>query len=200
MDWITTLVNDCLALFAILNPISLLPNYSELTSELGKADKRKLFNLTSLSGYLTLVVLMLSGKWIMETVFQISLGEFQIAGGTLLTVIAVKNIVFKSDRKDQARPENIMELGVVPMAIPLLVGPGSIVTGILIYARDGLLLSVLSVTIVFVVIWVILHLSELIEKVVGHFGILVVSRIMWIFIAAIGIHFLTRGVKDVFGI
>lgn len=198
MDWITALVNDCLALFAILNPIGLLPAYAELTVELGKADKRKLFNLTTVSGFATLLVLMLSGKWIMETVFQIGLGEFQVAGGLLLAVIAAKNLAFPADRRTHAKPESIMEIGVVPMAIPLLVGPGSIVTGILIYSRDGLLVSAAAVVIVFALIWVILRLSGAIERLVGHFGIMVVSRIMWIFIAAIGVHFLTRGIKEVF--
>jgi small neutral amino acid transporter SnatA (MarC family) len=142
----------------------------------------------------------LAGSWIMTAVFQINIDEFRIAGGVILTVLAVRYIVFPPPRPeveaDDAR--SILQIGVVPMAVPLLVGPGSIVTGILLLDRDGLVVTVTAITAVFAVSWVLFQLSPYINRFLGMAGRLIVSRILWVFIGAIGVHFLTTGIRGVF--
>jgi multiple antibiotic resistance protein len=200
MEWLASLGSAVLALFAILNPIGLIPAYAELTEGLDPRTVKKLYRITTLVGYATLMVMSLTGQWIMRNVFRISMGEFKIAGGLVLTALAVKSLVIPAPKRDHQRPENVLEAGVVPMAIPLLVGPGSIVTAILMMEKDGAPLTIGAITAVFCVVWFILWLSRPIERVVGHFGVLVVGRIMWIFIASIGVHFLSTGIQQVFGI
>ncbi len=194
------LLNAILALFSILNPLSVVPMYSELTKDLGKAERNKLFNIAVLAGFLTLFILMFSGRWVMEFVFQIHVAEFRIAGGILLTVLAIKQIVFYDPLEFSGKPDKVMEMGVVPMAVPLLVGPGSIVTAILVLDRDGWLIATIAIVITFLICWLIIRSSAAMAKVMGKYGTLVVARILWIFIAAIGVHFLISGISEVFGI
>ena len=194
------LLNAVLALFSILNPLSIVPMYSDLTKNLNKAEQRKLFNIASLAGFLTLFVLMFTGRWVMEYVFSIHVAEFRIAGGILLTVLAIKQIVFYNPLEFSGNPEKVMEMGVVPMAVPLLVGPGSIVTAILVLDRDGWLVATIAIVITFLICWLIIRSSVVLARVMGKYGTLVVARILWIFIAAIGAHFLISGISEVFGI
>jgi multiple antibiotic resistance protein len=93
-----------------------------------------------------------------------------------------------------------MEMGVVPMAIPLLVGPGAIVTAILVLDRDGWLIAITALVLTFILCFVIIRSSVVLARLMGRFGTLVVARILWIFIAAIGAHFLISGISEVFGI
>ena len=195
-----TLLNAILALLAILNPITVVPMYSELTKDLAKADRNKLFNIATAAGFFTLLILTFTGRWVMEFVFQIHVAEFRIAGGILLTVIAIKQIVFYNPDEYHANPGKIMEMGVVPMAVPLLVGPGSIVTGILILDRDGWFIAILAVLVNFLIAFVVIRFSPLLARVMGRYGTLVIARILWIFIAAIGAHFLISGISEVFGV
>lgn len=194
------LLNAILAMLAILNPITVVPMYSELTRDLNKKDRNRLFNTAVLAGFATLFILMFTGRWVMEVVFQIHVAEFRIAGGILLTVIAVKQIAFYNAEEYQASPGKVMEMGVVPMAVPLLVGPGAIVTSILVLDRDGWIIATLALLVNLVIAWLVVRFSPALSRLMGRFGTLVIARILWIFIAAIGAHFLITGISEVFGV
>ena len=195
-----TLLNAILALLSILNPITVVPLYSELTRDLGKQDRNRLFNTAVTVGFLTLFILMFTGRWVMEEVFQIHVAEFRIAGGILLTVIAVKQIVFYDPDEYHTSPGKVMEMGIVPMAVPLLVGPGAIVTSILVLDRDGWIIASIALLVNFAIAWIVVRFSPALSRVMGRFGTLVIARILWIFIAAIGAHFLITGISEVFGV
>lgn len=195
-----TLFNAFLSLLAILNPITVVPLYGELTQDLPRKDRAKVLNTAVMAGFITLAVLTYLGQWMMNSVFHISIAEFRIAGGILLTVIAVKQIVYYDPEEYHQSPQKVMEMGVVPMAIPMLVGPGSIVTGILILDRDGWLVALIALAGNFLVSFVVIRNSVTLNRIMGKFGTLVVARILWIFIAAIGAHFLISGVADTFGL
>ena len=198
-------INAVLALFAILNPIGNIPIYAEYVENLDKKSRFKVFNVAVITGFVTLTVLTISGRWIMSSVFQIDILEFRIAGGILLTVLAVKYIVFPEKKRHreltaEMEKQEALEMSVVPMAVPLLVGPGSIVTGILLMNRDGALMTLTALVAVFIICWIIIQLTPWISKLMGKIGRIVVSRILWIFIAAIGAHFLISGIRETFGI
>lgn len=192
--WFTALI----ALLGILNPLGLLPLLADLTGSLDNKARRRLFNLTTFAGFATLLTLTLVGRWVMDNVFRIQMAEFKIAGGVLLTVIGVKNIAFPGQEAKVSDVSDAMELGVVPLAVPLLVGPGSIVTGILILHRDGPIVALTAIVAAFVVTRAVFAISPFVQKVVGHLGALVLSRVLQIFIAAIGVSFLMSGIRELF--
>jgi multiple antibiotic resistance protein len=197
---LTTLLNAVLAMLSILNPITVVPMYSELTKDLDKESRTRLFNVATLAGFATLTILTFTGRLIMQYVFQINVAEFRIAGGILLMVIAINQIVFYSPGEYRGDPRKAMEMGVVPMAVPLLVGPGSIVTGILILDRDGWLVALIALVVNFIIAFVIIRSSVRLARVMGPLGTLVIARVLWIFIAAIAVRFVLSGISEVFGI
>ena len=194
-----------LALFAILNPIGNIPIFTEFVDGLDHRTRFKVFNIATLTGYITMLTMTFTGKWIMSRVFQIDILEFRIAGGLLLTILAIRYIVFPPREKVREGDESdlesrAMELSIVPMAVPLLVGPGSIVTGILLLDRDGILVSLTTLSAVFAVCWILFQLSPYISRLMGKVGRLVIGRILWIFIGAIGVHFLLSGIQELFSV
>jgi multiple antibiotic resistance protein len=199
-DFIEIWFNAFLGLFAILNPLGNLGLFVDNTKGLSARDRFKVFNLSVMVAFVTLLVLTFTGKWIMVNVFKISIEEFKIAGGVLLTVIGVERILKSKKSESHDTPENVYEMAVVPLAIPLLVGPGAIATSILIFDRDGAVVAAVSLLAVFAATWIILQASPWIDRLMGRFGTMVISRILFIFITAIGVHFLLSGLAAYFGV
>lgn len=194
-----------LTLFAIVNPIGLLPVFMDFVDGLDRRDRIRVFNGAVLTGFITLLLMTITGKWLLANVFHVDLVEFRIAGGLILTVIAIRYIVMgKKDGPDRQSSENyrehILEMSIVPMGVPILVGPGSIVTGILVMDTSGLIVTLTALIAVFIVCWIIFQFSHLIGKLMGRVGRLVIGRVLWIFIAAIGVHLLISGIEVKFGL
>jgi multiple antibiotic resistance protein len=193
-------LNAILALLAIVNPITVVPMYAELASDLPIKERRHFYDLSVITAFIALTILTFTGRIIMEYVFQIHVSEFRIAGGILLFIVAVKQIAFTEAEEFHTDKSKIMELGIVPMAIPMLIGPGSIVTSILILDRDGWIVATASILINFVVAFFVIRSSLTISRVIGKFGSMAIARILWIFIAAIGIRFLITGLAEIFSL
>lgn len=194
------LLNAFLALLSILNPITVVPLAAQLGRSLDPKARKHFFNTATLAGFVTLAVLTFTGRWIMEHVFGIQVLEFRLAGGILLLILAIRQIINPEAVQHNVAPEKVLEMGIVPLAIPLMVGPGSIVTSILILDRDGWLISLIALIGAFLVCWVTLRQSMFLEKLIGHTGSMILARILWIFIGAIGMHFLITGISDVFSL
>jgi multiple antibiotic resistance protein len=195
-----TWINAFLALFAIVNPLGNLPLFSNVASAIDSPTRRRLFNTAAMTGLVTLLLLTLFGQWVMDRVFRIEMSEFKIAGGIMLSVIAVRNVAFGAPETHLDKSQDVLEFGVVPLAVPLLVGPGAVVTAILVLNRDGIAIATSSIVAVFAATWLTLQMSTLLHRIIGRLGSLAMSRILQIFIAAIGAHFLTSGIKESFGI
>jgi multiple antibiotic resistance protein len=87
-------------------------------------------------------------------------------------------------------------LGAVPIGFPLLVGPGAITATILILQSSGIFVTVVSVLITFVIVWLVLRFINPIYKILGRNGALVVTRLMAMFIAAIAVQYIVDGAKN----
>jgi multiple antibiotic resistance protein len=86
-------------------------------------------------------------------------------------------------------------IGVVPIAFPLLVGPGAITLTIVNIQTAGVLITVISVIVVLLITWLILRAIEPINSFLGETGSVVISRLMAVFIAAIAIEFIASGIR-----
>lgn len=191
------LLDSILFLFAIVDAPGNLPIFIELTRDMSPAMRRRVYDVATVAGFVLIVVFSVAGRWVLAKVFQISVSEFQIAGGVLLVAVGVHAMV--SEGSDGARKGSRgLEIAAVPMACPLLVGPGAIVTTMLIVERYGLPHALLAGAIVFALVRAIFWLAGPIARLVGNLGLLILSRLMRIFIVAIGIHFVVAGIRAVF--
>ncbi len=190
MDFISDFVRAAIALFIIVDPFGNIPIFVGLTGGMEEKAKRKVYNIACLVGFILLLVFAFLGQTILD-IFGVSIYSFGVAGGILLLIIAIRILVVGSMHENVESPES---LGAVPIAIPLLVGPGAITTTIFSLKEYGTVTAILAVIVVIAVTWVILRFTSSIYKVMGKTGSLIIARVMALLIAAIAIQYILTGV------
>jgi multiple antibiotic resistance protein len=187
----TNLAKAIIVLFIIVDPFGNVPIFMSLTEKMTEAQKRKVFNTATLIGILLLLVFAFTGQEIF-LIFGISIYSFEVAGGILLLIISIKILISGSLHENIESPESI---GAVPIAIPLLVGPGAITTTILNLQAFGTLVTIMSVLIVLFVTWIILRYVSSIYQFLGKTGAIVIAQVMALLIAAIAIQYILVGIS-----
>jgi multiple antibiotic resistance protein len=190
LDFISELAKAIIALFIIVDPLGNIPIFMGLTEKMADTQKKKVYNTAALVGFILLLVFAFTGQEIL-TIFGLSIYSFEVAGGILLLIIAIRILISGSMHEDVESPES---LGAVPIAIPLLVGPGAITTTIFNLQSYGTVTAILAVLIVLALTWVILRFINGIYRVLGKTGSLVIARVMALLIAAIAIQYILTGV------
>ncbi len=190
MDFITELSRATIALFIIVDPFGNIPIFEGLTENIPEAQKKKVYNTATLVGMALLLVFAFTGQEIFA-LFGLSIYSFEVAGGILLLIISIRILFTGGMHEDVESPES---LGAVPIAIPLLVGPGAITTTILDLQTYGIAIAILAVLIVLSLTWVILRYINGIYKFLGKTGSLVIGRVMALLIAAIAVQYILTGV------
>jgi multiple antibiotic resistance protein len=184
------LAKAILALFIIVDPFGNIPLFMNLTEKMPKEQRRKVFNTATLVGFILLLAFAFAGQEIFS-VFGVSIFSFEVAGGILLLIIAIKILISGSLLEMPESPESI---GAVPIAMPLLVGPGAITTTIFNLQTYGIVVTALSVFAVLTLTWLILRYVSSVYRFLGKTGALVIARVMALFIAAIAIQYVLFGV------
>jgi multiple antibiotic resistance protein len=191
IDFAFNLAKAVIVLFIIVDPFGNIPIFIGLTEKVPENQKRKVFNTACLVGFILLLVFAFTGQLIF-TIFNISIYSFEIAGGILLMIVSIRLII--STREEHDENESPEQLGAVPIAMPLLVGPGAITTTILNIQLYNYAITALSVLIVMAVTWVILRSIGRVFKILGKTGSLVITRVMALLIAAIAVQYILEGI------
>ena len=184
------LIKAILVLFIVVDPFGNIPIFMSLTDKMTKIQRRKVFNTATLVGVILLLAFSFAGQQILS-VFGISIFSFEVAGGILLLIISIKILISGSLENMGESPES---MGAVPIAMPLLVGPGAITTTILNLQSYGIAIAAISVLIVLLLTWFILKYVDLVYRFLGKTGAIVIARVMALLIGAIAIQYLLFGV------
>ncbi|MGE0983758.1 MarC family protein [Ralstonia pseudosolanacearum] len=197
------LTKSFFSLLALINPIRAIPFFISLTESQTDEEKRRTIKTASVSVALVIGISALLGEQIIGF-FGFSVGSLQVGGGIIMIMIAL-NMLNAQTSRTKATPEEEDEAGVrasiavVPLAIPLLTGPGSIST-VIVYAGktqhwyELLFLAGVGVLIALVV-WIVLRAAEPIARVIGRTGINVGTRLMGLILAALAVEFIVDGLK-----
>ena len=192
MLFLIDLMKGTIALFLVVDPLGNIPIFVGLTKNMDEAQRKNIFRSAIVTGLILLFLFAFAGQQIL-ILFGISLSSFMVAGGLLLLIIAVRLLVAGGWQEHSTSPESI---GAVPIGFPLLVGPGAITTTILILQSSGFFVTVISVMLTFVIVWLILRFINPIFNILGSNGSLVVTRLMAMFIAAIAVQYIVQGTKN----
>lgn len=130
-----------------------------------------------------------------------------VSGGLVLIIMAIKNLLFstKIATKDFSSYQDmddkeILRQSLIPMAFPMLVGPGTLASVIVIAEDGGLDVALGGVMIAFIFMFILFHFAATIEKIVGKLILHVFSRIAQVFIVAMGFKMIIVGLKDIFNL
>jgi len=188
-------IEAIIALFAIVDPIGNIPIFLDVAEHTPDGQSRKAFNTAVAVGVVILLAFSFGGNVILNRVFHIQLADLQLAGGILLLIIAVDHLIFGSLRRSIAVNGTLgaYEIGCVPLACPLLAGPGAMVTSLTTLESSGPAKAVVAIVVVFGILWLIMHFIQPIHRFLGKLVCTVFSKVMCLFIAAIGVHMIMSG-------
>jgi multiple antibiotic resistance protein len=189
MDFAFNLAKAVIVLFIIVDPFGDIPIFMSLTKKMTASEKKKVFNTATIVGIILLLVFAFTGQEIF-TIFGISIYSFEVAGGILLLIIAIRILISGSMHESTESPES---MGAVPIAMPLLVGPGAITTTIFNLQAYDVYVTALSVLVVMAIVWVILKYMNTVYRFLGKTGSLVIARVMALLIAAIAVQYILVG-------
>lgn len=189
------------SLFAIVDPFAALPVYIALTSRESSAHRRRTALRASVTTLSVLLVFALSGQVLFQF-FGISIGAFKIAGGVLLFAVAFDMMSAqvsstKSTPEENADASSRDDVGLMPVGIPLLSGPGAIASSMVLSARAhsmadkaALLAAICAVALV---TWAVLRSASRIAQVLGLTGMNIIARVMGLILAAVAAQFIIDG-------
>ena len=172
------IITSVIALFVVIDPIGNIPLFIAFTKKLEKAEHKTVSKTAIITAAALLLLFGVAGTQILG-LFGITIFSFMIAGGTLLFIIAIELLTYGEWRFVSKVKEDI---GVVPIAFPLLAGPGSITAVIISYQTSGFLITFLSIIIVMTITYVILRMVNPIYKILGNRGSMIVSRVFAVII------------------
>lgn len=194
------------AIFALVNPLGAVPTLVSLTDSFSDRERGHVINKAIMVATGMLLGFMFLGEYIFS-VLGIDISDFKIAGGILLFKVAFDMIQGKlsTTKLTPLEQQDILEreaVGIVPIGVPLLSGPGSITTAIIYFnsKSNGLLdrlFVIVGIIIVMALAYLILRFSTRILDRLGKTGSLIISRIMGLLLAAIGIDFIVSGIAGV---
>ncbi|HGN1707169.1 TPA: YchE family NAAT transporter [Providencia rettgeri] len=195
-----------IGLFALVNPVGILPVFISMTNYQSNAGRNKTNTIANTSVAIILCISLLIGDSILQ-LFGISIDSFRIAGGILIVTIAMSMISGKIGEDKQNKQEKTEtavrdSIGVVPLALPLMAGPGAISSCIVWSSRwhgwqNFLGLALTSIAFAFCC-WLLFRSASLLVRYLGQTGINVVTRIMGLLLMSLGIEFIVTGVKAIF--
>jgi multiple antibiotic resistance protein len=192
-------------LTAVLDPFLAIPIFVSATAARDEAGTRRLANVVTVTVFLVLAGAALFGERLLD-LLGASLPAFRVGGGLVLLLMALAMLNAKVGEMRQTSAEaaelEAGELsGVVPLAVPLLAGPGAISTTILASQAGGtvhVLALIACVFAVCVVLWLMLRIAHAVGERLGTTGLNIATRLLGLILAAIAIETMADGLKELF--
>lgn len=190
------------SLFLVVDVATNVPIFLSLTETYSLPDRRNIARRALLVALGIQLLFVIFGNYIFGYL-NIKLYSFSIAGGILLSVVAIEMLFGRKTRtgyqeKDQL--EEMENITIVPLAIPLHTGPASIVTGMIIFGRaDTLLLKgvfIFATVCVYLASMVILFKSDIIFRIFRPIGMKVITRVMGLILLTLAVQFVVNGIKE----
>jgi multiple antibiotic resistance protein len=194
------LVPAFVTLFVIIDPIGLSPLFIALTQGMSEAERERVGRRALLLSFVLLAAFGLFGEKLL-TGIGISLAAFRISGGLLLFLTAL-DMLFerRSDRRERRAGEAPADPSVFPLAMPLIAGPGALTTMILLTSRNADVASLVGINLVMLAVLALTYaafrLSHLFARALGNTGIVVLTRLFGILLAALSVQFVLDGLRD----
>jgi multiple antibiotic resistance protein len=200
------IINAFATLFVTIDPVGLAPMFLALTSGFSAAERRSVAIRATATAAGILLLFFVAGQAVLN-ILGISVSAFRVAGGVLLFLIAIEMVFGKrAQRKSETAekavedhpPNDVHEVAIFPLAIPLIAGPAAISAIILLsgQAQDTLAYAGLGAVIVTILASCMMTflLADKIERLMGDTAQLVITRLLGVLLAALSVQFIADGV------
>lgn len=179
-------------LFFAIDALGILPLFLSITGDALQADVKKILREAIFTAFAVSVVFLFAGKLLFHA-FGITADDFRIGGGLVLLLVAILDLLFSNEGQRRS-PGN--EMGVVPIGIPLIIGPAALTTIIISVDRHGIPITLMSLTINLLLTWIIFANSKYLSRILGRGGTRAFGKVASLFLAAIAIMMIRVGVTN----
>jgi multiple antibiotic resistance protein len=177
-------------LFVAVDAIGVLPLFINLTEGIEPKKVRHIILQSMITSLIVALVFVAIGTAVLQ-LLGITVADFMIAGGTLLFVISIRDILSTEKKSYTVDPES---MGAVPIGVPLITGPAVLTTLMLLINEYSIFITSLSIIINILIAGGFFYFAPLINRVLGKNGTKTVSKITSLLLAAIGVMIVRRGI------
>lgn len=185
-----------LPFFIAFDPIGLLPIYLSLTYSMETSELRKVSAIAVLVAFGICVFFGFFGGVLLKTL-GVTMADFQIAGGLLLIVLSILDS--QSRDKARRRPESYFQVAVVPIAMPLLVGPAVLTTLLLSLQSVGQFMTWTALALNLFLVYLLFFYSKFVLRIIGKTGAKGAGKFFSILLCALGVMFIRKGIISILG-
>ncbi len=187
-----TFISVFVPLFVVIDPFGSLVLFIGLTSGMNKKDRRGATHDATIYGFLILLFFSLTGTYILEFM-GISIAALEIAGGLILLIMGIQ-MVREGDRPKGQGGNVEPDVGIVPLATPLLAGPGAISLVIILMHGSNFpaqqIFTILSVAILFIIVYIFFRSSDRIISIMGEKSMKAITRIFGLLVAGFSVQYI----------
>lgn len=194
-----------LPLFVAINIPGILPLYIGMTEALAPRDRARLL-VRALAAAFTLAVAMLFAGEVIFRTLGITVDHLRVGGGLILLTIAVSDLAFGTTRQrrtnagdedERTRIEGPVDLPIVPLGIPLIIGPGAITTILLAGGEFGWATTLLAIGVNLTLVWIAFTFGPRVLQVAGRDASKAIAKVASLFLAAIAVAMISAGVEGI---
>lgn len=178
-------------LFIAIDVVGILPIFMSLVDGIEKPQKTKIINQSVITALSVSIGFLAIGKFVFS-VLGIEIYDFKMAGGLLLLVFAINDLLFSEKGKRTVT----QSMGVVPLGIPLVVGPAVLTSIIVTVDTYGYIPTITSLAVNLVIVWIVFLKSNFIYRLMGEGGSKAFAKVASLLLAAIAVMMIRRGFMD----
>lgn len=190
------LLKTFVPIFVAMDALGAIPIFLSITDDMKPAARRSVANTAMFTASVLALVFLFLGRFILS-LLGITVGHFAIAGGFVLGALALKDMLTGKMVGEVLLKEEM--IAVVPLGTPLVVGPATVTTLILMVGNYHWWTVLISLALNLFVTWVLFMQSSRLVRFLGRGGVRAFSKVMSLLLAAIGVSMITVGIKAVFG-
>ena len=180
-------------LFVAVDALGVLPIFIGLTDGLSQPQKRKILIQSLVTATAVALIFLAVGPAILSAL-NITVSDFMVAGGILLLVISLSDLLTGEKRQRLVDPET---LGAVPLGVPIITGPAVLTTSVLLANVHGLPITGLALLVNLGIAGAIFWFAQPITRFLGNAGTMILSKIASLFLATIAVMLIRKGIVEI---
>jgi multiple antibiotic resistance protein len=190
LEWLQQLALSFLPLFFAIGSVDFIPIYLGMTESMDARARSAMLREAMLTAAFILAGFLLLGKAVL-LLMGVSIGDFMVAGGILLVVLSIRALSVNDDAVVPAGGD----LGIVPLATPLIAGPAAMATTLILLDRHGSLITLCSIVLNVTVAWMVLDRAALLRRLLGDRVLKATGKLSYILLASIAVMLIRKGLS-----
>lgn len=178
-------------IFVAIDAIGILPLYISFTEDTSEEERRQIVRQSIITAFIVAIGFVAVGKLIFHAI-GITVSDFKIAGGIILLTLAINDLLFP----EKIRRATVDMVGVVPLGVPLIVGPAVLATILVVVDLYGYPATVFSLVINLLFVWFVFSKATYIIEMLGKGGTRAVAKVASLLLAAIAVMLIRKGITE----